>query len=91
MVLLKGICGREFEADEVDEELVVYPEYVCSRLCPETICATYVNYLYNATHHNDPRLEEFSGNGIRTAGLSTEDRQRDLHGEEGLYHRGCLL
>jgi len=55
MVLLKGICGREFEADEVDEELVVYPEYVCSRLCPETICATYVNYLYNATHHNDPR------------------------------------
>ena len=52
---LKAICGREFEADEVDKDLVAYPEYVCSRLCSETSCATYMNYFYNATHHNDPR------------------------------------
>lgn len=55
MVRLKAICGREFEAEEVDEELSRHPEYVCSRLCPETSCATYMNYFYDATHHNDPR------------------------------------
>jgi hypothetical protein len=55
LVRLKAICGKEFEAEEVDEDLVVYPEYVCSRLCPETSCATYMNYFYDATSHNDPR------------------------------------
>jgi hypothetical protein len=56
LVRLKAICGREFEAEEVDEELSRHPEYVCSRLCPETSCATYMNYFYDdAAHHNDPR------------------------------------
>jgi hypothetical protein len=55
LVVLKAICGKVFEAEEIDEELTRYPEYVCSRLCPETSCATYMNYFYDATHHNDPR------------------------------------
>jgi hypothetical protein len=55
LVRLKAICGKEFEAEKVDEELVAYPEYVCSRFCHETSCATYMNYFYDSTHHNDPR------------------------------------
>jgi hypothetical protein len=55
LVVLKAICGREFEAEEVDEELFKYPEYVCSRLCPETSCMIYMYYFYDVTHHNDPR------------------------------------
>ena len=54
MVILKAICGKKFETDEVDVDLAKYPEYVCSRLCPETSCMKYMYYFYDATHHNDP-------------------------------------
>jgi len=55
LFVLKAICGRVFETENVDEALAVYPEYVCSRLCPETSCSKYMDYFYDATHHNDPR------------------------------------
>jgi hypothetical protein len=55
LVVLKAICGREFEVEEVDEGLAAYPEYVCGRLCTEQSCDTYMNYFYWVTHNNDPR------------------------------------
>ena len=55
MVKLTGVCGRVFEAETIDEELVKYPEYVCSRLCGKEACMTFAYYTYDATHHNDPR------------------------------------
>jgi hypothetical protein len=55
LVVLRAICGKTFEANKVDKELADYPEYVCSRFCPEKSCSRYMEYFYNATHHNDPR------------------------------------
>ncbi len=55
MVTLRAICGREFEVDEVDEELADIPEYVCSRVCGEKSCDAYMSYFYWVTHNNDPR------------------------------------
>jgi len=55
LVVLKAICGKIFETAVVDEELAFYPEYVCSRFCPETRCSKYMDYFYDVTHHNDSR------------------------------------
>jgi len=55
LVVLRAICGREFDVEDVDEGLASYPEYVCARVCREESCATYMDYFYWVTHNNDPR------------------------------------
>jgi len=52
---IKAICGKEFEVKNVDKELSKYPEYLCSRFCPETYCTIYMNYNYWVSHNNDPK------------------------------------
>jgi hypothetical protein len=52
---IKAICGKEFDVKNVDKELSKYPEYLCSRFCPEKNCTIYVNYNYWVSHNNDPK------------------------------------
>jgi len=46
----QAICGKTFEVEEENPTV----EDICFR-CPEATCETYVQYLYAATHYNNPR------------------------------------
>jgi hypothetical protein len=45
------ICGKTFTVE--DPEMLENPELLC-RLCSETSCKAYLEFLYDITHHNNP-------------------------------------
>ena len=46
----EALCGKLFEVDDEDASV----ESICIK-CPETVCETYVQYVYAVTHYNNPR------------------------------------
>ena len=49
---VEAVCGRRVEVDVDGRE--PEPEDAC-RACGADICPTYVQYLYAATHRNNPQ------------------------------------
>lgn len=51
MMMTEALCGKLFEVEEGDDTSV---EAICLR-CPLDNCETYVQYVYEVTHYNNPQ------------------------------------